>query len=418
MKNHIFTILSFLLCLTILSCLNPEIPERATFVFVSVSPEGAGEVIKDFENPVAVGDTIRLKAKGIGRYIFSHWFMNDSIFTDKEIEIYVSGDIEILAIFKNGPVTYALVRDQIFDITDPNNILTYHTNFPYNEGVVTIGNRYVIVPTWDDDGDDVIYSYDFYNILNPIIIDSIHNAVHNYPYPPILEYPYVLLYDKSFIELIDISNPYNLKSTGTLGPLLFEHNRLSMENGVVYISRGRAIRILDIRNVDNPILYEHWFSWLHPGEHIGQRNAIKNNLFFVHGKNDSIYILDASDLTNLIEIAQLPSGNWYGFEVEGNYLYQGNRDTLQIYDISDPFNPVLASYLVTPQEYYHDTNYAYVPPRLHLFDHYLVIQMGQSYPIIDIEDQYNPILINMIEPVYYYNIDFNVFEPRYLSNPN
>ena len=410
-------ILFITLCFSIISCLNPEIPDREIYITMSVTPEGAGEIFKDFENPVAVGDTLRLRAKSTGRYIFSHWFINDSIFIDKVIEIYVSGDIEILAIFKNGPVTYALVNDQIFDISDPNNILTYDTNFPYNEGVVTIGNRYVIVPTWDDDGEDVIYSYDFYNILNPEIIDSIYNAVHNYPYPPILEYPYLLLYDKSRIELIDISDPYNLVSTGPIGPILFEHNRLSMENRVVYISRGGAIKVLDIRVMDNPILYEHWFSWLHPGEHKGQQNAIQNNLFFVHGKNDSIYILDASDLSYFIEIAQLPSGNWYDFEVEGNYLYQGNRDTLQIFDISDPFNPKLASYLVTPQEYYHGTNYAYVPPRFHLFDHYLLIQMGRSYPLIDIEDQYNPILINMIEPRYY-NLDFDVFEPRYLSNPN
>jgi hypothetical protein len=132
--------------------------------------------------------------------------------------------------------------------------------------------------------------------------------------------------------------------------------------------------------------------------------AISDGYAYVVGKfpDDSylVCILDVSDPSNIASLYM--SDNIYGpvgpLAVSGNYMYEANAYDLEIYDISDPTNPIMVSSIDSD---WHDW-------RLAITDNYALLA---DYPIfysneiliMEISDPYNPQEITTFEGYNYIN---------------
>ncbi len=403
--NRLLYLIISVSVLIISSCLWNDIPKNDDcYIFVSISPENSGNVITDFENPVVMGDTITLAAQPAGRYDFSHWYGIDSNPDTDVVEFVVEDDMEIVAFFGNAPVVYGLCYNRIIDLTDPYSPLIFEVDFPFAEVFTTYSYRYVYA--FDENPDTRLYCYDFGDILNPVILDSISFSFNLRPIPLNLEWPLLITSFKYGLVATDVSDPYNLQTYGQIGPYFYEFWESALYDKHVYFKQysSKSIYIIDLNDPTNPVYHQNHVDW----QVYQQLIEVADKIIYTEDFENTVRIIDAHDPDNLEVLAQLPGSNWWYLGLYNDLFFTGIDDTLNIYDVSIPVDPVLTSRLnISPLS--RSIGWEF-------FSHYAILHDETSLIIVDIEDAQNPCIINTITGLDYLH-EFHVFEPRVLTDP-
>ncbi|NQT62025.1 MAG: CSLREA domain-containing protein, partial [Candidatus Marinimicrobia bacterium] len=128
-------------------------------------------------------------------------------------------------------------------------------------------------------------------------------------------------------------------------------------------------------------------------EHTITHVFIDSCFAFVTNGGDSLFVLDISNPMQPLQVGSLeiPGGSWYCAK-NGDYLYLGQNDRVQIIDVSDPFNPQTSGVFQPGGDHYFGyshvvDNIAYVPSYLCLY-------------ILDVNDPANPTLMGQLESEY------------------
>lgn len=354
-------------------------------IFYSVYPEGSGEIVTNFDEPVQKGDTVSLSARSLGRYQFSHWFVSDTSYIEKEIDFIVENDLQLVAHFKNAPLIYGVAENLVVDITDPLLPIEYTVNFPHDLSIKAINYRYVYAA---EHFPSRLYCYDFQDIQNPVIIDSI--ILENFPgnYIPMNDEQYLVVLNKYSIELVDITSPFSAQTYGALTPVYQEQYSSVLTNKIIIQSSRRKLIVRDITDPVNPTYEEIAYDWMESGF----IEFYENKLYTI--SSDTLIICDASDLANLTRVGAIPLTeeyyNWNFFTVKNEMLFQYNEGVIYLHDISDLSDIQSFSILELPQDCGRVTNI------LFYFDNMIVVSYNAIF-IYDIENVYNPNFINSIQ---------------------
>ena len=268
---------------------------------------------------------------------------------------------------------------EIVDISNPHNCfkIGYYNLFNYNRiwHQISAYENYIFLPQ-ERNG---LFIIDVSNSSNPQIINQFQtnfmnfdfciqnnflylldlNSVYNYyqlrvidvydnsncyqisscdllPYPYSIDisdnYAYIgEIYDssKSFLEIVDISNPLHPQVIKTCTLLTCYADYLEIYQDILYLSPDH---LYDISNPVNP-------TFISQLPVVGNEFFIKDNFGYLNNGNK----INIIDLTNPYYPSVISSidGYFIGIEVGNNYIYAQEYNDFKVINISDPYNPWL-----------------------------------------------------------------------------
>ena len=211
-----------------------------------------------------------------------------------------------------------------------------------------------------DDG--AIAAYDLSSSTNPILLDTLTDDGGdirlNGAEDMIIVGDYAYIYSYSEFEIVDISNPSNLRHIGSLGG--FDRNNcIAYSDGIIYMGRGYInpdIYRVDVTDPTNPIqltsLQETGSSL-----NIEDPTALVANGKYLYvlsntylNSNDYVTILDITDPNNVTQTDTLTDSSFavtQSMELQGDVLYgvSNSSNCFWSVDVSDPTNiSVLGTY--------------------------------------------------------------------------
>ncbi len=299
-------------------------------------------------------------------------------------------------------------------------------------------------------------------ILTEYEVDTNSNNIHLSEDKSKLFFP-----EYNHIRIYDISNPSDIKLSGTITPDIFGQGFTGIgdfvyndKTGVLYAMENGYLFALDISNPENPTvldslrydknayrsldIYQHsnklYLSSLYGFKEIDISNSNKmivslddesvdviysptktalspdENFLYVGGSSsfNGVDILDVSDKKNIKKVSHILSGTVYEIKTskDGNILYVAGREGLTFVDVSDPYNPKVINDLFAGSERYTPAIYGFTVSN---DDKKLYID-GKAYDISNLED---------IQEIYSFRIGTNggknialSSDEKYLYIPN
>lgn len=341
MKNLVVAPISFLLLFFVFSGCQDKLYERyKTSIPVYMSYADLRNAVKNIE-PLALENPGKIYFKD--NYIFiNEYFKGIHVIDNQDpsnpVEkkfIDIPGNVDI-AIKENTLFADSYIDLVVIDVSDLNNIREINRIkdvFPYTVPPKTT--------TYADEGIDqtkgVVLRWDVKEVEKEIKQQTI--------YP--IEYYYYLGY--SFADKVQTNSSLQSgassgsSSVGVSGSMA----RFAIQNHALYVLSGYTIKVLDITNINQPVTL---------------------------------------DPVNI---------NW-GIEtifLYGNYMYIGAQNGMTIYDLTDPFKPVLASnysHVTSCDPVVVDDDYAYVTLRSGTVCRN---SLTNKLDIINIKDKKNPMLL-------------------------
>ncbi len=245
----------------------------------------------------------------------------------------------------------------ILDVSAPGAITELGCYQPYglNLGVAAAGD-YAFVST-QNDGENLII-YDTSDPTAPAEVNAL-----SFPGRPKwisvrgerLYVPGVEVNCVPEVSVLDVSNPaepqvvghLRLPSDGLGVPLSVEQHE---DYAFVAMAYG-GVQAYDVSAINEPLPLGRWTLWdpiTNPG--FGVRNLkIAWPYLFLPDEEYGLYVLDASDLMNIVQVAQYPiagSAWWVDLSPDKNHLYLADYDQgVYIFDVSDPLMPSLVKIL-------------------------------------------------------------------------
>jgi hypothetical protein len=198
------------------------------------------------------------------------------------------------------------------------------------------------------------------------------------------------------LAIFDISDPDSITSVGRFD-FQMETQYLMVDGNYVFLTGPtQGLQIVEITNIGNPeLVYSQIDTFRTNGLYVNDDYCFLAKRPSVHG-DSYVEIIDVSDPANPIHSSNLELGISAPVLVfvEGDYLFMtvggGDIGTLNIADISDPFNPFLVGYCNTPHDIaaiYVEGYYAYLAT---------YSSFGSEFDIIDWTNPSAPYIIGSI----------------------
>lgn len=326
--------------------------------------------VHDPENPVYVRNLFN------GSWVWDIWGIDDLIF----IPMDATDGINL----------------RILDISDPDNI-------------TDVGSLADIPTDWEQ-----LYVYDDYafwtstysgvrvidvsNPSNPIKIHSIPTTGPCYDIMIQDNLAYVVNND---LYIVDISDPSNPKKLGSyITPFYEDGSAVYVSGNYAYMSGHEGLRIFDASEPTNPILLSSILDM--KGDLPGGGLSASGKYVYWLSKNGGFIIVDVTQPSSPSVISQFGGGrNAYVLDKYAYCAFGGNEieayRALEIFDISDPINPLQVGNLDMPELV--EDNIA------------LLVQENRAYLgskdnviILDVSDPENPSRINSFKVHYVFQI--------------
>ncbi len=187
---------------------------------------------------------------------------------------------------------------------------------------------------------------------NPVFLGNFHTSGRPYHLSVDTELNRIYMCDLYGFFILDISDPSNIQREGAVW-LAKQGNPYASEviGSYAFVANGwRGIKVVDISNPSSP-------EWVHtwPGDNSKSYVMVKEKdgrLFFLNPSR-GIDIMDVSDPLNPILITTIPFENFTvnDFVIKENLLFlAAGINGAMVYNIQDPFEPILVGYTDTPGE--------------------------------------------------------------------
>jgi len=190
---------------------------------------------------------------------------------------------------------------------------------------------------------------------------------------------------RASLDIIDVSDPSNLKITGSyISPTeSYNYGGIALSGNYAYLafrdystgSTRAGLKIMDISDPTSPVELGNYVS---SDSGYSYDVEVRGNYAYIAG--DDFRIIDVSNPSSPNEISSDPA-NGYGIVLSGNYAYL-SYNGLDIIDISNPYYPTEAGY------YYNEIedavavsgNYAYIPGSLYILRNILAPEVSIISP--------------------------------------
>ncbi len=218
------------------------------------------------------------------------------------------------------------------------------TNITGGVSATAVSGNYTYVATGS-----AFQIYNTFNQASPVKLSSISVADGG---NLILQghYAYTSNYAAGSFTIIDISNPSNPVVTSITTGFTYITG-LAISGNYAYVVQGTSPGYLDQINISNP--YSPFFNAaagssidLGPG---GNRAVAFSGVYVqgnyayvsVYGNDSGLYVVNIANPNNMFQVGYSGTQNVpIGVTVQGNYAYIQQTQSIQVFDISDPSNPV------------------------------------------------------------------------------
>jgi hypothetical protein len=193
------------------------------------------------------------------------------------------------------------------------------------------------------------------------------------------------------VFIIDVSDPASPKILSQLDEYAMD---CLVEDDRLYVAAStQGLYIYDISNPESPVLLGNGSAWGYT-----RGVAVKGNYAYIPQSSmglKKVNISDPSDLSTFSEI-EITNRTAVNVKVYSDYLYVGSlgEDNFEIFDVSDPSNPVSVSYVETSSSYKFD----FLGNILYL------AAVGDHLLIFDISDPSSPKLLEEFEEATAYDV--------------
>jgi hypothetical protein len=164
------------------------------------------------------------------------------------------------------------------------------------------------------------------------------------------QYVYIVNSNTGNLTIVNASNPSNPVIVSVLGGFTYA-NALAVSGNYVYIVQGTTPGWLDAVNVSNPS--QPFFSQnIQMGINLGSPGSLAANFTGVsvqgnyayvtaYGSGYGLYVINITNPQDMFQVGYSVTQNVpIGVYVQGNYAYISQTQSLQVFDITNPANPV------------------------------------------------------------------------------
>ncbi|OHD10775.1 MAG: hypothetical protein A2086_14495 [Spirochaetes bacterium GWD1_27_9] len=303
-------------------------------------------------------------------------------FNNYEVKDIINTGSRIMATKVYGKYFYVLDGFRglkIYDITDTSNpIFLKELNF-YSGSYFDINNNYLyILYNYQKD----IEVFDISNPVNPIFLSTIPNTKYIYKIAFKNNYIYGADLQKGVI-IIDATNPLNATIVKEILITQGRRNLIIKDNYLFTSNQYESLRIFDITDPLNSFEIKAM-----PFTSDFIYDLTINNSYLYISSLSSVYILDINDIQNPIILKKLSTGS-YSTKIYENYMFLANTSTFNMYDKTNIDNISLVSSFGSA-DFAHSTEI--INSNLVYF-----IDIEGGILVTDISDKSTPKLIKMIK---------------------
>jgi len=291
------------------------------------------------------------------------------------------------AMFISGSYLYSACYGlgiQVFDISDPANPslkTTIDISGLKAEDIVVINKKAYVAGV-----DSGFYILDLNDLNNVQVIGKIEN----YNVMGVeMAYPYAYLFCNNYESIlkVDVSNPDSLSSKGVF-EAPYMANYIATDGKYLYINEA-FLWIYDITNIKSPSLVKYYTDLKQTGP------LFRDGDYLFSSKDKEFYILDVSKLPIIEKLSTYQAGDSIiDIVVDSGYayllIYSGGAEVLNISDKSNPTKISSLDIDGTSKDMYVGQGRAYIS--------YMDSQGNYKVQIFDISDPQNPIKKGTIEP--------------------
>ena len=198
------------------------------------------------------------------------------------------------------------------------------------------------------------------------------------------------------VKLFDISDPSNPVLLSTITDHTDRVFTVDIEGNVLISgSDDTSIILYDISDPSNPVL----LSTITDHTHYVWTIFIKDNILASGSFDDTVKLFDISDPSNPVLLSTITDHTafvWTVFIKDNILATNATDDTLNLYDISDPSNPILLS---STEDVGTENSSSYPPHTIYISKNILAFGTSDgdnSVDLYDISDPANPILLSTI----------------------
>ncbi len=144
--------------------------------------------------------------------------------------------------------------------------------------------------------------------------------------------------------IVDVSVPGSPSITGSLAvtcQLVAATNEFAYLDGVEF----GGVQVIDISNKSSPALVSEYQTGSRPVKFVVNGSYIYGVSSQLFGPHTDLFIMDISDPTAIFQTSSMTTpGTAWGIDIQGQYAYVADGgEGLSVFNISDPYNPVLVS---------------------------------------------------------------------------
>jgi len=316
---------------------------------------------------------------------------NISIFDTSDIEnvtyVFNTGNISFFnntnMFLFNGSGNYSIYNFE--DIYNPVHLANFH--WGYSPKFYAFTNDYCIILDWEK----YIYSIDFSDLTNPVLIDSIDLGGKTLIVGLADDYAFTFVekYNNYRLYISDISN---LSQAHVVNEMFYENRVLKIlqKDDYVYILGETSIQIVDI---SMPIP-EFVGSYTDPiaGEYYDSDMVIHDHYIFVVSDNYGLTILDITYRTNPILVHNHPTIEGGIIQIQNDYLFIEHFSRHYIYRMNSMSDIELLYTIEDSEINFHGFGVSANTLYIHVIYNYNFTHTGriQAY---DITDKEHPIFI-------------------------
>lgn len=157
-------------------------------------------------------------------------------------------------------------------------------------------------------------------------------------------YVYAAVYNSNFFQVVDVSDPRNPVIVGKIDSLGYGHD-VAVRSGLAYVSVGEYLRIIDVSAPAQPTQVAKLKL---PSSAFGL--DLSGDYCYVADWYGGIQVVDVSDPTNPVVAASCPTPYAAAVDlvVRGDYVYYSDVQGFGILDVRDPRNPNPVAYESLP----------------------------------------------------------------------
>ncbi len=288
------------------------------------------------------------------------------------------------------PTFVGLIRD------DSQGGTAHYLNQPLT--VEVVGNIAYVISY----ADGALSSFDLSDPTNPVELDTLTDGGSTRLYLSEMmeidgDYAYIMSEDNS-LEIVDISDPYNLTHVGSVGVLAGWASAIAAGNGYVYLAQDYItpdIAVIDVSDPTAPVVVKTYTA--SGSMHIDNPNNMEvdgNYLYVAAGASQAVSVLDVSDPYNVFETDYLSGAAFNsprGLAYNKNYIYSSNdsTDCVNIINKTDPANIFISGTICDSGNAYREldgaSNLEYAAGYLYVFS-----QVDNGIAVIDVTSSTKP----------------------------